>query len=79
MRESQNLYNLIKTLTKAEKAYFKKYSSRHVIGKQNKYTILFDAISGSNNHYNEEEIKKKLGDEKFVEYFPVMKNILNLK
>src|SRR4030095_12060539 len=64
------------SLTKTEKAYFKKYASRHVIGEQNKYIALFDAISESRNGYDEKEIKKKLNKEKFVEYFPVMKNYL---
>jgi hypothetical protein len=76
VKESDNLYNLIKSLTKTEKAYFKKYASRHVIGEQNKYIALFDAISESRNGYDEKEIKKKLNKEKFVEYFPVMKNYL---
>lgn len=70
------LYKLVKSLTKAEKAYFKKYASRHVIGELNKYTLLFDAIAGSMNGYDENDIKKKFRNEKFVKNFPVIKNYL---
>src|SRR6266508_3161575 len=71
------LYRLIKSLSKTEKAYFKKYASRHVLGRQNKYTALFNTIAGSLNGYDEKEIKKKFYNEKFVKNFPVMKNYLS--
>ncbi len=76
MRETDSLYNLVKSLTKTEKAYFKKYAKRHVIKGQNKYTLLFDAIDRSSNGYDKEQIKRKFQNEKFVKNFPVMKKYL---
>ena len=74
--EHDNLYTIIKSLTKTEKAYFKKFASRHILGKQNKYVVLFDAIASGSNGYDEMEIKKKFQNEKFVKNFPVIKRYL---
>ncbi|RPI19767.1 MAG: hypothetical protein EHM58_00760 [Ignavibacteriae bacterium] len=74
--KNDSLYKLVKSLTKTEKAYFKKFASRHVLGDYNKYTLLFDAIAVSKNGYDENEIKDKFPNEKFVKNFPVIKNYL---
>ena len=39
-----NLFTLIKSLTKSEKRYFAIFSKRHILGSQNKYVLLFDAL-----------------------------------
>jgi tetratricopeptide (TPR) repeat protein len=41
---SDQLFRLIKSLTTAEKRYFKIFASRHSIGGKNEYVNLFDAI-----------------------------------
>lgn len=41
---SNHLFELIKSLTKSEKRYFKLFSSRHTIGDENGYLKLFDFI-----------------------------------
>ncbi len=41
---SNHLFELIKSLNKSEKRYFKLYSSRHTIGEENGYLRLFDFI-----------------------------------
>ena len=41
---SSNLFELIKSLNKSEKRYFKLFSSRHTIGEENGYLRLFDFI-----------------------------------
>ena len=41
---SPDLYELITSLSKAEKRHFKVFSQKHVIGDDNKYVLLFDAI-----------------------------------
>ncbi len=41
---SRDLHHLIKSLTSHERGYVKKQSSIHVIGDQNRYMKLFDAI-----------------------------------
>lgn len=41
---SNHLFELIKSLNKSEKRYFKLFSSRHTIGEENSYLKLFDFI-----------------------------------
>ena len=41
---SDILFRFIKTLTPAEKRYFKLYASRHTIGEKNEYLRLFETI-----------------------------------
>lgn len=53
---SQHLFQLIKSLSKSEKRYFKIYSSKHVLGEGNKYIELFNRIDAQ-KEYNEKEIK----------------------
>jgi hypothetical protein len=78
MKVSDNLFHLIKSMSKPEKGYFKKYASMHTIGEQNNYVMLFDLIekqSGKKNVYDENKIKAELSD-KLVRQLPVMKNYL---
>ncbi len=75
MKRNDGLYRLIKSLSKSEKRFFKIYSSRHVIGDQNKYIQLFNAIDKQKS-YNEEAIIKKFAREKFVKRLPVAKAYL---
>lgn len=72
---SEDLFQLIKSLSKQEKRYFKLYASRHVIGEKNKYVQLFDAID-KQTAYNEEKIKKKFIGETFLKQLHVTKNYL---
>ncbi len=72
---SLDLFNLVKSLSKQEKRYFKLYASRHIIGEQNNYVLLFDAID-KQSAYNEEKIKKKFEGETFVKQLHVAKNYL---
>lgn len=72
---SLELFQLIKTLTKQEKRYFKLFASRHVIGKENKYVILFDAID-KQDAYDEVKIKKKFAGQTFIKQLHVTKNYL---
>jgi hypothetical protein len=59
MENHDHLYELIKSLTKSEKGYFKKVNSFHVKGDQNNYMLLFDAIDKMEK-YNEAALKKQL-------------------
>jgi len=72
---STDLFDLIKSLSKQEKRYFKLYASRHVIGKQNTYVRLFDTIE-KQKEYDEVKIKKKFEGETFVKQLHVTKNYL---
>jgi hypothetical protein len=75
MKPSDELFRLIKSLTKAEKIHFKKFSKRHVIGESNKYVKLFDEIE-KQTIYNEQEIKRSFSGDKFVNQIHVAKNYL---
>ena len=70
-----SLFQLIKSLDKTEKTYFKRFSSIHVRGKQNNYVRLFDAIN-KQSIYNEEKLLKKFENERFTNQFAVAKNYL---
>jgi len=72
---SDQLHQLIKSLTKGEKRYFKLYSSRHTIGEKNNYQIIFDAIDKQKT-YDEDLILKKFKNEAFVNKFSITKNRL---
>lgn len=74
-KASDNLHRLIKSLSKPEKRYFKVYSSRHVIGDQNNYQMLFDAIDRQ-KEYDEEKLLRKFKEEAFVKRFSIAKSRL---
>ncbi|MBI3502199.1 MAG: hypothetical protein HY063_10415 [Bacteroidetes bacterium] len=77
---SQELFQLIKSLSQSEKRYFKLYASRHTIGRQNKYASLFDSIVRQ-DAYDEKDIlreqkrfgKKQLPDLKSYLYRLILK------
>lgn len=66
---------MIKSLSKPEKRYFKVFSSRHVIGDQNNYLILFDAID-KQSEYHEAKLLHKFRNEPFVKRFSIAKSRL---
>ncbi|MBI2271251.1 MAG: hypothetical protein HYU69_12985 [Bacteroidetes bacterium] len=70
---SDKLFNLIKSLDKHEKRYFKMHST----GKKgyNSYVKLFDKID-KQTVYDESGLKHKLKDEAFLKNFKVMKSYL---
>lgn len=62
MTPSDELFQLIKSLTPSEKRYFKVHASRHVIGNSNHYEKLFDALDAlpDDQDYDEAAFKKSL-------------------
>lgn len=79
MPKSDSLFLLIKSLLPAEKRYFKLYSNKHVIGEQNNYVRLFDAIN-SMEHYSETDLRSillhRFPGEKFVNHLASEKSRL---
>lgn len=75
MTPSEDLFDLIQSLSMSEKRYFKIFASKHVIGKQNVYSILFDAIEVQ-REYDEKAIKKQFAKESFIKRLPALKNYL---
>lgn len=74
-KSSDDLFQLIKSLSGQEKRYFKIFASRHTIGEKNNYLKLFDAID-KQKKYDETEIKEKLQKEKFIKQLFVVKSYL---
>ncbi len=72
---SDVLFRLIKSLTPAEKRYFKLDASRHTIGEKNEYLKLFEAIEAMNN-YEEAVLKIKFKQLKAKNSFAIAKNRL---
>jgi hypothetical protein len=75
MKASLELFDLIRSLSQTEKAYFKRYSKLHVRGKSNNYVLLFDAIE-KQKEYNEPALLLKFKGHGFVRQFSVAKNYL---
>jgi tetratricopeptide (TPR) repeat protein len=73
MKPSEELFDLIKSLTKSEKRFFKLSSSLQS-GSKN-YLKIFAAID-KQNEYDEESIKNEFKKETFVKHFPSEKNHL---
>ncbi len=73
MKPSSELHDLIKTLTKSEKRFFK-LSSALQSGEKN-YIKIFDAID-EQEEYDEESLKEIFKNEAFIQHFPSEKNHL---
>jgi len=73
MKPSSELFNLIRSLTKSEKRFFKLSSSLQT-GDKN-YLKIFDAID-KQKEYDEESLKGLFAKETFVKHFPSEKNHL---
>lgn len=69
------LFDLVHSLTKSEKRYFKLMSSRHAIGGENNYIVLFDAID-KQSEYDEEKLFKIFKGEAFLNRFSITKKRL---
>jgi hypothetical protein len=75
MVASEDLHKLIKSLSQAEKRFFKIYASRHVIGDKNDYVKLFDVIAAQTK-YDEKAVISHFRGSSFLKRFPAVKNYL---
>ncbi|MBI4931602.1 MAG: hypothetical protein HY841_12605 [Bacteroidetes bacterium] len=72
---STDIFDLIKSLGKGEKRYFKSYSS--IYKKSNKhYLLLFDAIA-KQNEYNETALRQQFKGKAFTKQLAVAKSFLH--
>ena len=71
-KASHHLFDLIKSLSKSEKRYFKLYSSRHTIGEENGYLRLFDFIDRMDT-YQEDLIYMHFKDQPLLNKFSITK------
>lgn len=78
MKASTDLFILIKSLNRREKAYFRKFAGFHISSKKNNYLKLYEEIDKIDNinDYDEDKIKVKFKNEKFISSFPVIKKYL---
>lgn len=76
MKPSDDLFQLIKSLTKSEKRYFKRFCMLYSTGKKNNYLKLFDAMD-KQRIYNEKKIKEKFRRETFAKQLSVVKDYLS--
>ncbi|HWY35663.1 MAG TPA: hypothetical protein VNX68_13540, partial [Nitrosopumilaceae archaeon] len=75
MKTSENLFELICSLTPEDVFFIKSSSQFHVKGKENKYAILFNEIE-KQIEYNEEELIKKFKYSDNLNKFAFLKNYL---
>ena len=73
-KASNQLFLLIKSLSKQEKRYFKIFSNRHS-SDNNNYYRLYQIIS-QQEEYNEEEVYEKLKDQQFINRLSIAKTRL---
>ncbi|MBK9247629.1 MAG: hypothetical protein IPM69_05835 [Ignavibacteria bacterium] len=74
MKQSDDLFDLIKSLKKTEKRYFKIYATRH--SEQSNSAKLFSAIEKM-TEYEEESLYRIFKGEKFLDQLAVAKNYLS--
>ena len=72
MKAKDSIHELIKSLTKSEKRYFKLMSSRHTIGEENNYIVLFDFIE-KQEEYDEDVLFKTFKGQAFLNKFSITK------
>ena len=75
MKGSNDLFQLIKSLSKTERRYFKLYTAKYKSKRKNNYLKLFEAIS-KQDEYDEEEIKKVFNKTTIVKNLSMEKNYL---
>lgn len=75
MTMSDDLFRLIQSLSQTEKTYFKKFAQLHVLGEENVYLRLFDAIDAQEK-YNEKLLIEIFSKGKSASQFSVLKNYL---
>jgi hypothetical protein len=74
-KASHLLFDLIKSLSSAEKRYFKIFSGRHLSNDKKGSLLLFEAIEGQ-DQYDEAALLGNFKDEPFVKHFSITKNRL---
>lgn len=73
--QNDHLFELIKSLSKTEKRYFKLTSSLHTIGDENNYIVLFDYLDKIDD-YNESSVLLHFKKQAFINNFSITKKRL---
>ncbi len=72
--KEDSLFQLIRSMNKAEKRYFK-VNSTHTIGEKNNYMRLFDAMD-KQEEFDDVKFRQKFKKEPFIKYLAAEKNYL---
>ncbi len=72
--KEDSLFQLIRSMNKAEKRYFR-INNTHVIGEKNSYMRLYDALEKL-DEYDDAKFRQKFKKEPFVKYLAAEKNYL---
>lgn len=74
MKPNSDLQHLINSLSGTEKAYFRKFASRHY-KQNNTFSKLFNEMEANkdNGEFSEEDVKRHFKNEKFIRQLPVTK------
>ncbi len=75
MSNTDDLFLLVKSLSRNEKRYFKVFASKQKGGEKKNYMRLFEAVD-KHEAYNEEKLKDKFKGESFVKYLSSEKKYL---
>lgn len=75
MNNTDHVFQLIRSMTKNEKRYFRLEVSKYGGSDKNDYLKLYDCIDGRED-YDEADVKASLRDEKLVKRFSAIKNYL---
>ncbi len=75
MKKKDALFDLVQSLSKNEKRYFKIFAMRHGAKEKKNYLKLFDAVE-TMKHYDETLLLKKLKNEPFIKHISGQKNQL---
>lgn len=74
-KETDELFEVIQSLSSAERRYFKVYFERNAYGEATKYIRVYDALA-SMNEFDKTKLQEKLKGEKTVEYYSKTKAYL---
>lgn len=72
MKQSQELFNLIRSMDKNEKRYFKMQIQQNQRNGGSNYGLIFDSLNGL-PVYDEEKVKRRIEDPKVVQNLPTLK------
>jgi hypothetical protein len=75
MKESDELFQLIHSMSRSEKGYFQKFASGNTDSANKNYIRLFELINDQ-KEYDEEKIKTRFKNEVFIKQLHVTKNYL---
>ncbi len=75
IEKTDELFDLIKSLSKTEKIHFKKYAKQHIVDGNANYLVLFDLIEKTRN-YKSAKLHTQLKKLPFYPFLPKVKNYL---